>query len=158
MGSDHHPLSLVIGVQLNSNSKERGAKTRKTKREINWKGLSKEQKQNYAWEVTEILNSSPGPEVFECKEEKCNNRQHIRDINGVCEYLTEVTKKVEEKLGKMRKHGKRKIAGWGDAVGKKYSEYKEIHLEWVRNGRKSEGEIFEKRKEKHRIYKGAVRF
>ena len=66
VGSDHYPIKIVIreGGKGNKNSSnDNGGRVQ----HFNWNRCSKEQRQQYEWEITEWLMSSPAPEVFQCK-------------------------------------------------------------------------------------------
>ena len=60
----------------------------------------------------------------------------------------------------LKQKKKKYVTGWEEVVREKqaYQEYREVHIKWIKDGRKKQGEIFESRKEKLRIYKGAVRY
>jgi len=84
VGSDHQPLILHLEMEAH----ERGRKDKSNNLNsffgLYWKGLSAQMKQMYSWEITEVLNNSPTPEVFGCKKEYCENEVHRKDIKGLC--------------------------------------------------------------------------
>ena len=59
---------------------------------------------------------------------------------------------------KRSKSRNRPMAGWGEIVKQKYKDFKEAHLKWIKGGRKIDSVEYEERKEKNRIYKGAIRY
>jgi len=85
VGSDHQPLFLQF--ELGRQKKIIGRKTQQMNtndKVLNWKSVDPQTKQNYAWEVTEMLQNAAYPEVFLCTKEKCSDESHKKDLNGVC--------------------------------------------------------------------------
>ena len=112
VGSDHQPLILHLEMEAH----ERGRKDKSNNKlflRLYWKGLSAQMKQMYSWEITEVLNNSPTPEVFGCKKEYCENEVHRKDIKGLCNYLTEIMKQVE-KIWQKQKEANLEIGLWQD--------------------------------------------
>ena len=164
MGSDHFPLQVALIMKgappprIRMVNEKRGNKVK-----FDWKKNNRIHKRQYAWEVTDILNDTLEPKVFECNKKDCSNEWHRRDLQGVCSFLNEVMKYCERKAIPLmknwdRKGGKQPVAGWNEIVKEKYKDYKEINLKWIKEGRNKQGETFESRKEKLKQYKGAVRF
>jgi len=165
MGSDHFPLLLDLNLPNKDLPPKKGKKETNlgTKNAYDWRKTDLRHKNQYAWEITNILNDTLSPVVFECEVDNCKNEGHKRDLQGICTFLNEVMTYCEKKTIPEYKRGsvqggKKCIVGWSELVKNKYKEYQNVNREWINEGRKREGKIFELRKEKQNIYKSAVRY
>jgi exonuclease III len=165
VGSDHYPLRICLKLKGNINLIDQTEKVQEhlsANKPVNWSMCNKLQREQYAWEVTEILKGSLLPQVFTCNSQDCKLKQHKADLQGVVKFLNEIMKFCEQKVFsegiKRDKKGKKRIPGWEDLVKEKYKDFKEANLIWFKNGRQKEGTLLENRQEKHKIYKAAIRF
>lgn len=162
MNRSYHSLIIFSFKALSAQQCDDTSRGSLNERRGNWLKASKEQKDHYAHELSNLLYfMQPNDGLLSCINTQCVNSEHKDAIDKLCRGIAQCCVEADRRcIPPVRGRGSRPagMPGWNDEVEGHRKAAHFWHSIWVQSNRPTIGHVYEIMKATRRTYHYAIRF
>ena len=143
---DHFPVCFDLSLEINNTHFSKELFYEEC---VDWRKVTEKDKVYIREKLDSLVEMSRimDKEVLHCSRSKCQNPQHLKELESVFPLLKEYILASTEDFTFDKLNSFRIIPGWNSYIKHYYSKAREAFLEWKNFGRPQDGSVLQKMKE-----------